>query len=122
MTISEAIETLDNLMPNAYTQENKVSWLSQIDTLIYNNIIATHDGAEDVEFDGYKEEAPYCTKLLVEEPYDEIYYLWMESRVNYLNGELTKYNNSITRYNDIFQTYSNWYNRTHMPLGQKIRY
>lgn len=122
MTISEAIDMLDNLMPNAYTQEDKVSWLSQIDGLIYNSIISTHEGAEDISFKGYDIETPTCTELLVCAPYDEIYYLWMESRVNYLNGELLKYNNSIARYNDLFQTYNSWYNRNYMPLGKKIKY
>lgn len=122
MTISEAIDMLDNLMPNAYTQEDKVSWLSQIDGLIYENIILTHKDGEDINFDGYNNETSTCTDLLVPAPFDEIYYLWMESRINYLNGELIKYNNSIARYNDIYMSYTNWYNRNHLPIGTKIRY
>lgn len=122
MTISEAIDMLDNMMPNAYSQDDKVDWLNQIDGLIYKTIISTHDGVADISFNGYDKETDVRTELLVEAPFDEIYYLWMESRVNYLNGENVKYNNSIARYNDLFQTYSNWYNRTHMPVGQKIKY
>ena len=122
MTISEAIDNFDTLMPNTFTTVDKISWLSQLDGLIKTSIIDTHEGWEDVELNGYDRETPMGTVLLVGEPYDEIYYLWMESRLHYLNGELVKYNNAIERYNDLFQTYSNWYNRTYMPLGESIKY
>ena len=35
MYISEAIETADKLKPNAYTREDKVKWLSDIDKQIF---------------------------------------------------------------------------------------
>ena len=62
------------------------------------------------------------TKLIVDAPYDDIYILWLESKIDYANSEYVKYNNSITRYNDIYETFSNEYNRMHMPKGSAIKY
>ena len=53
MTIIEAINRIDNLKPNSYTQQDKVQWLSILDGIIKTEIIDTHQGAEDVIFDGY---------------------------------------------------------------------
>lgn len=122
MTLIEAINRTDELKPNGFSQTEKVEWLSILDGMIKNDIIDTHEGGEDIPFSGYNDETPNETKLIVESPYDDIYILWLESRIDYANAEYAKYNNSITRYNDIYQAYSNYYNRTHMPKGIKLKY
>ena len=55
-------------------------------------------------------------------PYDELYVLWLESMIDYTNGEYVKYNNASIRHNDVYQAYANDYNRHHMPKGKKICY
>lgn len=122
MTIIEAINKLDAIKPNVYPQEEKVEWLSTLDGMIKRDVIDTHKGGEDISFDGYDVNTPLTQKLLVDAPYDDIYVLYMESRIDYHNAEYVKYNNSITRYNDVYQAYANDYNRRHMPCGKKIRY
>ena len=42
MTIIEAINKIDSLKPNTYTQNEKIKWLSALDALIYKEIIAPH--------------------------------------------------------------------------------
>ena len=122
MTIIEAINKLDNLKPNGYTQSDKIGWLSILDGSIKRSVIDTHEGGESVSFNGYTEETPLDTELIAYAPYDEMYVSWLQSKVDYYNGEYAKYNNSITRYNDAFSAYVNDYNRTHMPKGESIRY
>ena len=72
-----------------------------------------------VSFCGYDDKTPMDTELLVPEPFDEIYPLWLEARIDYANGEYDKYNNSILMYNAAYDAYANYYNRNNMPLGVK---
>jgi hypothetical protein len=122
MTISEAITRLDSLKPNGYSQTDKIGWLSIVDGMIKNNIIDTHEGGEGVTFNGYNDDTPLDTELIVKAPYDELYISWLSSKVDFHNGEFTRYNNNIVRYNDTLTAYSNHYNRTHMPKGKTLKY
>ena len=120
MTIIEAINKIDTLKPNTYTQSEKVKWLSALDSLIYKEIISTHEG--DTTFTGYTDETPIDTTLLAEEPYDEMYIHWLESKIDYYNAEYARYNNSVTAFDEIYNNYSKLYNRTHKPKTTKLRY
>ena len=46
----------------------------------------------------------------------------MEAQVDYYNGEYEKYNNSMDMFNTAYNGYKNYYNRTHMPKGKKLKY
>ena len=122
MTILEAINRVDATKPNSYTQIEKVDWLSTLDGIIKKEIIDTHEGGENIEFNGYDVNTGLDTMLLVPAPHDDIYIRWLEARIDYANGEYGKYNNSLTAYNDAYALYANYYNRNYMPKGFKFRY
>lgn len=122
MTIMEAISRINALKPNNYKPEEKVRWLSTLDGIIKAHIIDTHERSESVVFDGYTEETNLTTTLLVPAPYDEIYIFWLESQIDYWNGETGKYNNSISMYNTAYAEFEKYYNRTHMPKGKKFKF
>jgi hypothetical protein len=122
MTIIEAINRIDVLKPNTYTQVEKVLWLSNLDGIIKTNIIDTHEGGEGVVFDGYNENTSLATEMLVKAPHDNIYLKWLETWIDYTNGEYAKYNNSAQAYNDSYTAFERYYNRTHIPKGNKIKY
>lgn len=122
MTIMQAIDTIDELKPNGYTMEEKVRWLSKLDGAIKREIIDTHEGGEKVVFDGYTTATPTETELLVEAPYDELYLHWLESRIDYYNGEYGRYNNTVSTYNAAYSAFERFYNRAHKPLGQRFKY
>lgn len=128
MTIGQAIEMTDSLKQNKYKRADKVRWLSELDALIWQELIATHElperrhcegwiGAYTVEpvFLGYPEDVPDDTELLVKFPNDNLYILYLQSQIDYYNAEITKYNNSRQLFNNAYLTYTDWYNRTHMP-------
>ena len=122
MTIIDAINGLDALKHNTYTQSDKVGWLSRLDTMIKKHIIDTHEGAEDVIFNGYNDSTDINTELLAPEPYDEMYLRWMEAQIDYSNGEYNKYNNAIQMFNTSYESFNNYYNRNHMPKGKSFKY
>ena len=119
MKIIEAINMIDAIKPNTFTQAEKLAWLSTLDEMIKKEIIDTHEGAEVVDFAGYDEETDIERVLLVPAPYDEIYLFWMESKIDYWNGEKGRYNNSITMFNNAYAAYQEFYNRMHKPLGRR---
>ena len=122
MTIMDALYRIDELKPNSYSQPEKIKWLSSLDGVIKSEIIDTHEGGENVVFNGYNEDTELTTVLLVPAPYDDIYLRWLEAQIDYTNGEYSKYNNSMIAYNDAYSLYQRYYNRNHMPKGKKFKF
>jgi len=120
MTIMGAINHLDAVKPNGYSQVEKIRWLSQLDGVVKTEIIDTHEGGEKITFKGYDELTPLTEELLVPHPYDEVYIRWLEAQIDYANGEYGKYNNSITMYNTALSAYEKYYNRTHKPISKNF--
>jgi hypothetical protein len=122
MTILEAINRTDRIKPNTYSQPDKVRWLSTLDGVVKNEIIDTHEGGEDVKFEGYNDETLLTTELLIPAPYDEVYIRYLEMKIDYANGEFGKYNNSTVAYNTAFSAFEKYYNRDHMPKSHGKRF
>ena len=121
MKIIEAINRIDSLKHNTYTQSDKVAWLSRLDAMVKNHIIDTHEGNERT-FTGYDDSTDLQTELLIPAPYDEVYLRWMEAQIDYHNGEYDRYNNAIDMFHTAYSAYENYYNRTHMPNGKKFKF
>ena len=122
MKIIEAINGSDALLHNTYGQSDKVKWLSRMDAMVKKHVIDTHEGGEEITFSGYDDDTDLQTELLVPAPYDEAYLRWMEAQIHYHNGEYDKYNNAIEMFNTAYEGFKNYYNRTHMPKGTKLKF
>ena len=122
MTIIEVVNRLDALKFNTYTQDDKVEWLSRLDTMVKKQIIDTHEGAEAISFQGYTTDTPMDTVLLVPAPHDEMYLRWMEAQKDYHNGEYDKYNNAIILFNSAYENYAADYNQNHKPVSRGRRF
>ena len=122
MTIIEAINGIDTLKPNTYTQEQKIAWLSALDGRMKADVIDTHEGGEKVVFEGYNEATDPDTPLIITAPYDEVYITYLEMKIDFANAEYDKYNNSAYLFNSQLDEYKKYYNRTHMPKGIPILY
>ena len=119
MKVIEAITRIDTLKPNSYSQSKKIRWLSELDGMIANEIINTHEG-EHVSVI-YNDDSLETT-MLVAAPYDDIYLKWLEAKIDYSNAEYTKYNNSSTAFNTAYGTYERYYNRTHKPIHKVLKF
>lgn len=115
MKIMEAISRIDILKPNAFSEKEKIAWLSTLDGLIKKEIIDAHEGSEDVIFKGYTGDTAVTEELLVPSPYDDVYLRWLEMQMDYTNGEFDKYENSVIAYNTALSAYAAAYTRRHMP-------
>lgn len=122
MTISEAIGRTDELKPNNYTELDKIRWLSELEWMIKRTIIDTHEGGEDIVFNGYDETTNTGGKLLVAAPHDDIYLKWLESKIDYHNAEYAKYNNSSQAFNAVYSAFERCYNRQHKPKQTNLKF
>lgn len=122
MKIREAINKIDTQKPNAYSQDEKIEWLSRLDSMIKIEVIDTHQGAEKVEFNGYNNETDLDTELLAPEPYDEVYLRWLEAMIDYTNNEYGRYNNSMLMFKSVYNSYCNWYNRQNLPVKKAFKF
>ena len=122
MTIAEAINKVDALKPNTYSTEDKLGWLSTLDTRIMTQIIETHELDEPIYFYGYDDPEDLEIDLLVPAPYDEMYLRWLEAMIDYHNSEDDRYNNAIILFNNAYEGFKTHYTRTHMPKSYGNRF
>ena len=123
MTLKTVITKVDSLKANQIPGAQKARWLSDCDSTIFHNIIATHenDGSMPVVFGGYTEE-DMDTELLVKAPHDVLHSHYLEMQIDLYNKELGSYNNTSRLFNTAMTEYSNWYTRTHMPIGKATHF
>ena len=121
MTLNECIQRIDNLKENGYSRHDKIVWISNLDMIVFNEIISTHKDGLD-SFGGYSDETPNDTVLLIPAPYDEAYITYVFAQIDFLNNEFDLYNNDIIRFNEQFSRFRNYYNSKHEPHGVHIRY
>jgi len=114
MTIQTAIALADELWPNSCSAALKIGWLSELDGLIFTELISRFEGAPEA-FTGYGS-ADQSAELLVAYPYaQEIYTCFLRSRIDRENGETAAYNVSAAHFNAAWQAYADYYTRTHTP-------
>jgi hypothetical protein len=114
MTISEAITQLQAVKENQYDDATLVRWISDLEGVLYEDIVKNYDGGEDVPHGPYTAENME-TELMVPEPYADIYIKYLAAQVDYYNAESARYTNSMIMYNMALDAYGNWYNRNHLP-------
>lgn len=108
MTLAKAIEKFDFQRSNSVTLERKIEWLSQLDYKIFSEITEPRG---DEDFDGYTELTPLDTKLKAPEEYGEIYSLYMNMQLDYMNGEIARFNNSALLFNRMYKEMNDFVNR-----------
>ena len=151
MTIQQAIERADRLRPNQYSTIEKVNWLSQLDEQVYSevllmaeenwkyveyteeildqegNVVDTkttidYNNEEPVfKFEGYDEQTPLTTPLLIDDLYANAYVDYLVMKFDYYNREEATYNNSAQVFNNQYTNYAIWYRRNHKPRTRKVR-
>ena len=124
MNIQEAINGIDNVKPNTYSEEEKIAWLSELDGLVMNEIINTHEyneGETEIEYEPYTVD-DMQKELIIPHPYCDTYLKWLESKIDYANNETARYINSSSVFNSAWTNFRNYYNRTHKPISVKFKY
>lgn len=109
MKINKAIETLDELRPNAYDEVLKTEWLSQLDGQFARETL------KDSEFAGYSYPDDANTELLIPAPYDGLYIYYLQAMLDYQNREYGNYLNTMNMFNSAMDQYEKYLRRTTRP-------
>lgn len=113
MTAGEAIRRTDRIMPNAYDDEQKMGWLSNLDGRIWAELIMTHEGLPPVFYPegGYTDGGE---ELLVDEAWaEDVYCNYLMAQIAASNAEINKYNVYARLYNTAYEAWAAHYKRTH---------
>ncbi len=102
----EILARVDALLPNGYTEAEKLRWLGQAEGFVLREL-------EGVQ--GEIAELTAETELTAQTPYDEMYRFYVEAQVHYANGETARYNNAVSLWNNGFLTYRDYRCRGELP-------
>ena len=121
MTIAKALDLADQLKPNMMSRQVKIGFLTEIDQLIYEELVLTHDHtAEEETRPEYDTDTDDGTELIMPSPYDMLYVYWLMARIDHMNMEIEKENNDRLLFDNAYEQASDWWTRTRMPI-QKTR-
>lgn len=109
MTLSDVIENFDSERSNNVSILTKKRWISQLDLKIWGEILKPRG---DKEYIGYGKEIPLDAKVKAPEEYAEIYTLYMTMKLDYMNGEIGRYNNSAMLFNRMYKEMHDYINRS----------
>lgn len=110
MTPNKAIEIVDRLKSNIYSEEDKLRWISELDGMVQRLVFQN----DEVESYSYPEDMD--RELLIPAPFEDLYSLYLESKIDYYNREYGNYNNSAIVFEARYSDYKKDYIRKH-PVG-----
>ena len=111
--IKDVIERVDSLKPNAFSEEQKVAWLAQLEGKLAAEVFLIN--AAGIRNFRYQYPDDMDTELLVSFPYDDLYDHWLEAQIDYANGEYDRYQNSTAMYNASYESFATWFLSTYDP-------
>lgn len=111
MTPNKVIETIDRLKPNSYSEEDKLGWINELDGMVQRLVFQN----DEVTQYSYPEDMD--RELLIPAPFEDLYGLYLESKIDYYNREYGNYNNSAIVFEARYSDYKKWYIREHMARG-----
>ena len=111
MTPNKAIEIIDRLKPNTYGDEDKLRWIDELDGMVQRLVIQS----DKVKKYSYPEDMD--TELLIPHPFEDVYTLFLEAKIDYYNREYGNYNNTALMFETQFSEYKKAYIREHRAKG-----
>ena len=102
----EVLARVDALLPNGYTEAEKLRWLAQAEGFVLREVRQLAGALPEVTED-------YV--LTAEAPYDELYRHYVEAQIHYCNGEMARYNSAAASWNNGLLTYRDYVCRTAAP-------
>ena len=119
MTLSDIIERFDKERKNELSIDIKLRWISQLDMKISSEILSDR---QSEAFHGYDITSPLGTAVKVPEEYGEIYICYLNMTLDYMNGEIGRFNNSAMLFNRMYKEMHDFINRKEkVKVNRKIK-
>lgn len=116
MTIQAVIDKIDQDKPNMIKLHEKIAWLSELDGKVFQEVYIAHEGMPaGIQFHGYNQDTNPATHLLIPDAYSEVYKYYMAAEIDNIQRETNEYAKSKIRFNNAWQTFVDYWTRTHMP-------
>lgn len=109
MTINKVIEESLRLCPDTFPDSIKTRWLSELDGKILREVMHRDD------FTPYKFPRDGEKELVVKEPYDNIYELYLTAMSHFYSGEMDLYSASAILFDGAYAEFKKNYIRNNMP-------
>ena len=117
MTIQEALDMIDEMKPNMMSRKMKIKYLNEIEGLVHQEIVMTHEHTEEEAIKPhYTEETEPGTEMIVPEPYSLLYVYWVMTKIDIQNMEDERYNADRAQFENHYNMMSDWWTRTRMPI------
>ncbi len=111
MTVSQAIRRVDDVKPNAFSNHTKTIWLNEIEGMVQTEVFLWNP-VDAIQYD-YAQDKD--RELLVNPPHDKLYPAYLEARIDFANGEYSRYQNSMQLFNSFYGEFMRWYANVYQP-------
>ena len=107
MTIQDLINSVDELMPNSYTENTKLKWVNELEGRVQADVFLL----APEEF----KQSTLDDELLIEYPHDKLYEPYLIAKIQFADGEYGNYQNSMQMFNSFWAEFVCWFARTYKP-------
>lgn len=112
-TLAEVITRVDALVENSYTNDQKTSWINDLNSKIYTDILLVSEyDYETLVYDTHS-----ASELVVDPAHEEIYVSWLAAQIYLHQHEYTEYNAFIDIYNQQWENYMCYIAQTYEPAN-----
>lgn len=117
LTVRAAIDRVDAIKPNAFSDAQKLQWLKEIEGRIAADVLLIW------HYETVKDMLPtsMTDELLLEGHYEDVYYYWLEAHIDEANGEYDKYANTMALFNSAYKNFVRWFAETYEPAQGYFR-
>ena len=107
LNIQTCMELVNRLAPGRADDALKLRLLGEIEGRVKVELL----GYSPEETDTFDSETPGDTELCAPHPYDQLYWLYVLTMMDYLSGDPGRYENGATMFNAAYQGYGKWLKR-----------
>ncbi len=107
MTVNDCIKLVDAMTPNCLDASVKLRFLKEIEGQVQVELLGQEPGSTLSLDDGRHGD----TELIAPHPFDRLYLLYVTAMMDYLNGDVSRFENGAALFNRVYQSYGKWLRR-----------
>lgn len=112
ITAKDVIDAVEKVRPNAYSDEEKLKWINEVEGKIHDEIIKNSEIGKDNEF--VTVSSP-DTLLTADSRFSQMYVYYLLAKIDFFDNEPTKYNNDLAMFDSTYESFACWHIRTYVP-------
>lgn len=112
MTVRECLDRVRAIPGAGADEDMMLAWLSDVEGLIFEEIISRREGAPIESFEGYGDGDGEVT-LLAKEPYASLYVYYVTSQIYLSYADIARYNTYLALYRDAYEEFAGYWARGH---------